>query len=296
MRSSLALAALACACTGVPPDEGLAASMRVAAAQFFAGDLTRAGPVGGPAVVTVLASRTEAFPGQRDKPLHGTVAAGATAAALGLAGDRGYWIVTAGVPDLDAPGLPTFTASLSFAPELAAGATEIVVRAVDGRGRFGPAVTAPLTIVRRAAPDGALVVSLRWDSEADLDLHVVDPDGVEVWARNINSYVAPPPGQPVDAGAWQQGGQLDFDSNAGCLIDGRRQENVVWREQAPSGHYVVRVETASLCGQATARWTVEAFAGSIALARAEGQSLESDERLAQGARGGVTALALDLGR
>jgi hypothetical protein len=290
------LGALLAGCGGVRAGEGLEAAMRVAGGAPVEGDLLRAVPEGGPAVVSVLDSRPEVFPGQRDKPLRGTLAAEATAAALALAGDGAYWLVTAGVPDLDAPGLPTFTGALSFAPALPPGPHQIVVRAVDAAGRFGPPAISPLAVTTPPRPAGALAVSLRWDTEADLDLHVVDPAGVEIWAHNINSTTAPPPGGAPDPQAWQAGGQLDFDSNAGCRIDGRREENVVWRSGAPAGHYVVRVEAASLCGQVTARWTVEVFAGSAQLGRAQGQSLDSDERLARGAGGGVTALEVDLAR
>ena len=81
-----------------------------------------------------------------------------------------------------------------------------------------------------------LLVSLRWDTEADLDLHVVIPNGTvrsdddRIWSKPRR-----PPGQMVDAGAYKSGGILDFDSNANCVIDGRRQENVSWTVAPPSG-------------------------------------------------------------
>jgi len=95
---------------------------------------------------------------------------------------------------------------------------------------MGPPAVVPLIASGPPGPPaGALVVSLEWDTEADLDLHVVTPDGVEIWAGNINSYQAPPPGTPVDPAAWQAGGILDLDSNAGCVIDGRQ----IWWDVRP---------------------------------------------------------------
>ena len=43
-------------------------------------------------------------------------------------------------------------------------------------------------------PDGELVVGLHWDGAADLDLHVVDPDGDEAWSGDPNTWQRPPPG------------------------------------------------------------------------------------------------------
>jgi hypothetical protein len=280
-------------CRGADGDIGLTAQLRVAGAQYFAGDL-EAIPATGPAVVSVFNSLNAVQPGERDKPLTGTLAGTATAVALGLRGDRGYWVVVAGPPGLDAPDLPTFRATLSFAPDLPLGPLVLVARAVDDAGRVGPAMTVPLDSAVAPPPDGALVVSLRWDTEADLDLHLIIPGGVEVWAHNINSYQLPPPGSPPDPTAWQAGGILDFDSNAGCVIDGRRQENIVWKSPPPAGPYLVRVDSASLCGAAAARWTVEVRSDGALVAASQGQTVPSDARFAKGPGSGVQALTFDV--
>jgi hypothetical protein len=286
-------AALGCRATA-DADIGLGAQLRVEGAQFVAGDIDMAAPGDGPAVVSVFNSLTAVQPGEREKPLTGTLAASATAVALGLRGDRGYWIVVAGPPSLDAPDLPTFMATLSFAPTLPLGPLTLVARAVDPQGRFGAPATVPLASAALPPPAGTLVVSLSWDTEADLDLHVVIPGGVEVWARNINSYRLPPPGTPVDAAAWRDGGILDFDSNAGCVIDGRRQENVVWQSPPPAGSYLVRVDTASLCGAAAARWTVGVLRDGTTIGAAAGESLPGDARFSKGPGSGIQALAFDV--
>ena len=292
----LAPVALAClaACQAVRADTGLEAGMRVASAQFVSGDLDTAAPSGGPAVVSLFNSLTAVQPGEIEKPLSGTLGATAAAVALGLRGDRGYWIVVAGPPALDAPDQPTFAATLSFSPDLPLGNLTLVARAVDAQGRFGAPATVPLTSAPPAPPSGTLVVGLRWDAESDLDLHLVTPDGTEVWAGNINSYQMPPPGSPVDASAWQQGGILDFDSNAGCVIDGRRQENVVWQAPPPAGTYLVRVDTASLCGTPAARWNVQVLLAGTVIAAAQGESLASDTQFSKGPGSGVLALSFDV--
>lgn len=289
----LAPAALA-ACSGLSADPGLDARMRVEGGQFLSGDLERAGPGGGPAVVSVFNSLTTVQPNERDKPLTATLEPSATAVALGLRGDRGFWIALAGPPGLDAPTLPQLHATLSFGPNLPPGDLVLAARAVDAAGRFGDPALIPLTSTPLPPPAGRLVVTLGWDTEADLDLHVVAPGNVEVWARNINSYQPPAPGSAVDPQAWQQGGILDFDSNAGCLIDGRRQEDVVWQSDPPPGPYVVRVDTASLCGAPAARWVVQVTAGGARLAASQGVALPGDARFSKGPGSGVQALTFDV--
>jgi hypothetical protein len=292
---ALAIAAAALGCrTTADAGVGLDAQLRVEGAQFVAGDIDTATPGEGPAVISVFNSLTAVQPGEREKPLAGTLAATAATVALGLRGDRGYWIVVAGPASLDAPDLPTFMATLSFSPALPLGALTLVARAVDAQGRFGAPSIVPLASAPLPPPTGTLVVSLRWDSEADLDLHLVIPGGVEVWAGNLNSYRLPPPGTPVDAAAWRGGGILDFDSNAGCVIDGRRQENVVWQSPPPPGSYLVRVDTASLCGAAAARWTADVTSDGTLIDSAAGESLPGDARFSKGPGSGIQALAFDV--
>jgi hypothetical protein len=140
------------------------------------------------------------------------------------------------------------------------------------------------------------VFTLRWDSATDLDLHVITPDGIEVWSRNINSYVPPAPGQPPDPpDAWMAGGILDFDSNASCVIDGREQENVVWTiDPPPAGRYVVRVDAFSLCGEPAARWVAEARIGGDVVETSSGMATFEDTRGAHDEGAGVLALEVEV--
>jgi hypothetical protein len=266
--------------------------MRVQGGTFVAGPM----PAGtaGPEVTSVVLSTNFIQPGQRGKPLKGTLDPRGTAAAIGLRGDKGYWIVAAGLPDVQAPDLPTYDVKLDFSPDLPRGATEIVVRAVDAGERMGPESAAPLATQDAPDMNAPLVISLRWDTESDLDLHVVDPNGIEIWKRDINSYQAPPPGEPVDPEAIERGGILDFDSNAQCVIDGRRLENVLWKLERPAGHYIARVDTFSLCGEAAARWRVDVFELGRWIAGAEGMSTEIDARMPHDRGAGVTALQFDM--
>ena len=60
---------------------------------------------------------------------------------------------------------------------------------------------------------------------------------------------------------------------------------------APAGDYVARVDTFSLCGNAAARWTVEAMLNGVSLGKAEGEALSSSQRFSKGKCSGVTALS-----
>jgi hypothetical protein len=82
---------------------------------------------------------------------------------------------------------------------------------------------------------------------------------IEIWSKAPVGLPLRQPGEaPPDSDQIAAAGYLDFDSNAACVIDGRRQENVIFTDAAPSGTYTVRVDAFSLCGQADAQWQVTA--------------------------------------
>ena len=279
------------ACGGVASDTGLEALVRVVGGQFYRGAIDELSGASAPAVVEVRNSMTVIAPGLLNKQVSGRLDPGSTAVAIGFANDVGYWILPADVPDSDSPTQPTFHAVLSFALVLPAKSYDLIVRAVSAPDVFGPAAHVALEVQQTLPATGTLVVSLWWDTESDLDLHVVDPSGTEIWAGNLNSYDAYAATPTTDAGAWNEGGILDFDSNAACVIDGRCNENVVWSAPPPAGNYLARVDTFSLCGNTAARWTVEAFLNGASLGRAEGEGVASDQRFTKGKGGGIGALS-----
>lgn len=112
------------------------------------------------------------------------------------------------------------------------------VYAAESGGAFGPRATEPTQII--LVPSGELQVSLTWNVDSDTDLHVVEPSGEEIYYGNDES---------------QMGGKLDIDSNAGCSIDGVRAESISW-DNAPSGHYVVRVDLWDSCEREPTEYVV----------------------------------------
>ncbi len=78
---------------------------------------------------------------------------------------------------------------------------------------------------------GTLKVNLKWNTTDDLDLHVIDPSGFEIYYSNK---------EHICDGVK---GQLDIDANARSPYTRSPQENIFWEEgkNAPIGLYKVKV-------------------------------------------------------
>ncbi len=81
---------------------------------------------------------------------------------------------------------------------------------------------------------GAVQITLWWDTDADVDLYVVDPSGAEISYQNRSS---------------PSGGTLDRDARGACNTPQRETtENVFWNtERPPSGRYQVIVDYFDAC-------------------------------------------------
>jgi hypothetical protein len=257
------------------------------------------GSIAGPADLStasasIVPQNASVFPGVSRKSIKGSIGPDVNAVALGVAGDSGYWLVPALTPELTDPHSFTFTAALSVSRSLrtspllvdngdGTSTLPLSARAVDSSGNFGPAFIQGF-ILDAPTLAGSLIVSLDWDAPVDLDLHVqvpaANPTGfVDVWAK---ARSASPKSTPPD-------GVLDFDCNANCQLDGRGGENVVWQGQPPTGHYVVRVDAFSLCGQTAAAWHAIAYTPDGILGEASGVLTEAGTRQNPAAGAGITA-------
>ena len=107
------------------------------------------------------------------------------------------------------------------------------VMGIAADGTVGEAECHPVFVVPEIGT-GDLEIAVSWDTDADLDLHVVDANGDEIYWRQ----------EMVDSG-----GELDLESGTDCIADGARTEHVAWTGGTPSpGIYVVRVNYWSDCG------------------------------------------------
>ncbi len=283
------------------PESGITALLRISGAQFVEGPLAPDTAASGTAVISGVAlNNTTIYPGEQSFPLSGTVT-GATA-LVGLKNDVGYWIVPAPIPDVSTTGGYTFSTQLTFSPLLPTGAQTLILRGVAPDGSVGPAQLYVLTSQAPVPTGFPLVVTLQWDTESDLDLHVVVPNTIdasgpiEVWAKHPVAIPPPMLGTFLDPSLAAGAAYLDFDSNANCVIDGRRQENVIVPMGAvpPSGDYTVRVDAFSLCGQPGAQWTAtatqyDAYGNANVITSAQWQATDTDTRGTHGAGSGRLA-------
>lgn len=283
-------------CGGADPSLGLDANFRAAGAQFVEGALAiEEGTAGapGPEVHSVNSNNNRLYPGVQNKSISGSVDQHGAAVAIGLEGDRGHWIVPVLGEDQMSPPDLTFSARGSFSPALPAGTHQLVFRAVGVDGVMGPSKTQAL-VLAPAGSDAAFLIGLEWDGPADLDLHVVAPatggsGTTEIWSKKRNSLANRSVAEgPFTAAELAAAGVLDFDSNSGCVNDGRDSENVLWTEAPPAGHYIARVDAASLCGAAIVRWRLTVFFRGVLQAEIFGQLGEAATATPHVAGAGLT--------
>ena len=167
-------------------------------------------------------------------------------AKVSLAGDADFQRVYVGVQGVDSYYellLPTGTSLEDMVVGIAPGLTggSLTMRYVmQGPQGLGPIATQTMRVIKVGTGD--VQVSVAWSGASDIDLHVFDPSGEEIYYDHKQS---------------QSGGLLDLDSNGACAIDGRNAENVAWPAgAAPSGTYRVVIDYYDDCGVARTDWIV----------------------------------------
>jgi hypothetical protein len=262
---SAALTGSAAGCDGQTNHVAFGEPIRVRGAQFIEGPLPGTAPAEGTVATTLAVTAIATLnpvvsPGEASKSLSGRTTSGASAIALRM-GDlgSGYWVVPIGGPDPQYPGELTWSVAADFDADARAGLHPLRVVAIDASGRAGVQSELSLCLASRIpdnlnaceptlAPPEA-VLTLSWDADVDLDLHVVDPDG-----RDVNPKQ--PLVVPVDAGARPSpaAASFDRDSLAACTPDARRQEDLVFPAR-PHGTWSIYANLFDACGKGGARFT-----------------------------------------
>jgi hypothetical protein len=258
----------ACGASSEFDSSGITEPIQVLNGQFFRGDF--AAGTAGPAVLAVNVPNTMVRQGQAGWGLTGDTPADTWAIALRFADlGSGYWVVPVGLPDIVNKGNVTWSARVDFSRDVPPGSHELHILAVEGDQTFGPLVPAGIRKVNVLSllPNADVVLSLEWDTDADLDLHLVGPleEGMsELYPKQLSTSPFDTASSKFPPGT----GLLDRDSNARCVRDGFRREDVVWSSheagataQGPPrpGNYLIRVDMFDACSQAYANFKVTLF-------------------------------------
>lgn len=156
--------------------------------------------------------------------------------AVQLAGEDGYYTVAGVDPDGDA----TYDISIKVPADTADASVRVSVALLDVQGSAGAYQVLELPLV--ASGTGDVKVTLSFDRLHDLDLHVVEPSGDQIFYERPGSTV---------------GGQLDLDSGANCEPSASNSENVYWPPGiAPPGEYRVSVRNYQQCSPGEIHFTV----------------------------------------
>lgn len=155
-------------------------------------------------------------------------------------GDAGYF-------ELPLDGSGTSMTTVTIKAEVDAPSLTVGFAVVDGTGLASNYWTTTFDLVQTGTGD--VKVTLSFDRDVDVDLHVVEPSGEDVYFGNTTS---------------ETGGELDLDSNAGCSIDGVNNENIFWADgSAPSGTYTVRVDYYDACETGPVNYVVTVHNGPL---------------------------------
>ncbi|HEY2405002.1 MAG TPA: hypothetical protein VGI10_03320 [Polyangiaceae bacterium] len=246
-----------------------------AQAQFFEGPFPS--DSGGPEVPNQLSAKDTELPaGVANQAITGIAASPAQSVAVGFQNiGHGYWVAPVGTRAAEMGGnFVNWEVDCDFSRDIPPGTQPLIFAASGADGHFGKSQALSLTF-DSPIPKGHVVASLTWGNNADLDLHLVSPSGVELDPKNLNTVGVVDAGP--DAGMQLPGnGRLDRDSNANCFADGFRTENVVWSDAPEAGTYLVRVDMFNACGTPAASFKFTLYVDGLPVMVQGGQLLDID--------------------
>lgn len=281
--------ALAACDVGQDPQTGIGEPFQVSAGQFILGSLPGSPPpdggpaaasadagtsngayTGPPSILSILSPSALVVPGVAGKSFGGDVTSNSIAVGVRLADmGTGYWVVPVGPPDVMLANANTYNVSAGFDPNDTPGLHPLRFVALDGAGNAGVQTDLQVCIESRIPDNGhacdptvappSAVFSLQWDTNFDLDLHVVTPAGLDYNAKDN------PLGEALEAGVRTVPSDLPFvdrDSLRSCVADGLRQEDLVFPTSLPSGRYHIYVDPFTACGQNQVHFTFTLYKSS----------------------------------
>ena len=149
---------------------------------------------------------------------------------IGVEGVKGYYTI----PEAGSGKSlnETVLLILLFSQTLENDSFVIIIALRDAQGLIS--AYSNIQVTKIEAGTGRLQVSCSWDKYNDIDLHLVEPNGAEIYYGDDYS---------------ENGGELDVDSNPDCYLDYINNENITYNDEAiiESGKYTVRVDFYSTC-------------------------------------------------
>lgn len=278
---ALAAASAEASCSdGEQAHSGVTEPLSVSNGQFIPGTLPGgppldggvvAGPDGGPgatgplSVLEVDYNNVHVVPGALNKSFSGIVTDDAAAVGIALDGlGSGYWVVPVGARDPQVANASDFSATTSFDADDPPGPRNLLMVTIDANGNAGTQAATQLCIESRVPDNGhacdpaqpvpAVVFSLRWDANFDVDLHVIDPSGTDINPKTNPLQFAVDSGQPPATDP-----KIDRDSLGHCVPDGLRQEDLVFQDYPATGPYDVYADPFDACGQPAVRFVLTIY-------------------------------------
>jgi hypothetical protein len=281
-------------CNGQTANSGLTEPLQVSGGQFIPGSLPGSAPIDGGkgsadasadagmiklaplSIASVAFTNAFIVSGLAGTGVSGLSTSDAVAVGVALTNQgTGYWVVSTQGLDVQFPGQRDFSFTASFNRSDAPGDTALRVVAIGQNGNGGAQFNAPICLESRipdnghacnpARPVPAVVFSLTWDTAFDVDLTVITPSG-----RNVNPKMAVTTA-PSDAGVVAMpspdavglysasSGVIDRDSMGECVVDGWRQEDLVFLDYPELGLYDIYADPFAACGQSSVRFTLTIY-------------------------------------
>jgi len=155
--------------------------------------------------------------------------------------EDGYYVWTLEAEDLVSRNPYVYQVTLEFNKDLEGGEKDdpkelkFIVSGKTAKGEVVESKNRELKTIK--VGNGALQISLSWDKNDDVDLHVFTPSEKHLYFGNKNYE-----------GTGEYGkAELDIDSNAGCIIDSVKSENIFFEAPLEDGDYRVEVRIYEKC-------------------------------------------------
>jgi hypothetical protein len=245
---------------GTPAPDGGSAGGGEAGTSSSTLSISTVGSTTGPLIISGLAGKS--FSGLVSPD---AVAIGVRFADMGT----GYWVVPVQNLDPDQGGQRDFGFSANFNATDRPGYHPLTFVALGSDGSAGQQFSGSYCIESRV-PDNnhacqpmntvpPVVFSLRWDSNFDVDLHVITPDGQEISPKGDQFIGDAAPPSTATIASLATLSRIDRDSWGSCVADGWHEEDLVFQDYPALGNYDIYADPFAACGASSVRFTLTIF-------------------------------------